>query len=72
LILRILEGIWMRIGPVYALRQERPAPAGSSARQGQQLIDALRARDGEAARAAVVADIRRGSECLERALVNVV
>ena len=70
LILRILEGIWMRIGPVYALSQQEPAAAADGdAHPHERLVAALRHRDGEAARAAVIADVRRSSDWLERSLV---
>lgn len=48
LILRILEGIWMRIGPVYALPSEEPASAQGSEgiHPHDQLLAALRDHDG--------------------------
>ena len=72
LILRILEGMWMRIGPVYALKASAPASAEAGAGPGryQRLMEALRDRDAEAAREAVIADVRSSSDWLERALVN--
>jgi DNA-binding GntR family transcriptional regulator len=71
LILRILEGIWMRIGPVYALSQQEPATAEGAGElhPHDRLVTALRNRDGEAARAAVVADVRRSSDWLEHSLI---
>lgn len=72
LILRILEGIWMRIGPVYALRLEQPAvtPHRPGEHPHDQLVAALRNHDPDAARAAAIADIRRSSDWLERLLVE--
>ena len=60
LMLRILEGLWMRIGPVYALTPSGMLPALSLNTTGQHehLLEALRARNPEAARDAVIADVR--------------
>ncbi len=70
LILRILEGIWMRIGPVYALtNSDTPEPVARHPHD--DLIDALRSHDGDAARAAAIADIRHGSAALEASLAEV-
>ncbi len=72
LILRILEGIWMRIGPVYALTLQEAVPASSEDAVGphEQLLAALRAHDPEAAREAVIRDVRRSSEWLARCLAE--
>ncbi len=71
LILRILEGIWMRIGPVYALKSEEPAAAegGNGIHPHDRLIEALRNHDGEAARDAVIMDVRRSTHWLERSII---
>ncbi len=73
LILRMLEGIWMRIGPVYALKLE---PASIPVMEGDhphdQLVAALRRHDGDAARAAAIADVRGSSDWLERSLIGAV
>ena len=71
LILRILEGIWMRIGPVYVLRSQDPEPpeGGDGVHPHDRLLAALRDRDGEAAHDAMVMDVRRSSESLERSLI---
>ena len=68
LILRILEGIWMRVGPVYALEFRHAAPA--QGRRHERLLEALRAGDAEGAREAVIADLRASSGWLECALIE--
>ena len=68
LMLRILEGIWMRIGPVYALRTGAPAQPFDGTHPHERLLAAFRAHDADAAREAVIADVRRSSDWLERAL----
>ena len=70
LILRILEGIWMRIGPVYALDLEEPASSmePDAPRPHDLLLIALRARDAEGARDAIITDVRKSSHWLERSL----
>ncbi len=71
LILRILEGIWMRIGPVYALTvPEGAEPAPLARHPHDDLIDALRSHDGDAARAAAISDIKQGSSVLEASLAE--
>ena len=70
LILRILEGIWMRIGPVYALFSEEPASVEAEGiHPHDRLIEALRNHDGEAARDAVITDVRRSTHWLEHSLI---
>ncbi len=71
LILRILEGIWMRIGPVYALRTAAPAQIFDGTHPHERLLAAFRSHDADAAREAVIADVRRSSDWLERALGGV-
>ena len=71
LMLRILEGIWMRIGPVYALRPSgQDGLAAEEADHLDRLLEALRGRDGESARAALVADVRRSSDWLARCIAQ--
>ena len=70
LILRVLEGLWMRLGPIYALRQQEPVAHAGAAARHRLLIEALRAQDAEAAPAAVIADVRGSSDWLERALID--
>lgn len=72
LILRILEGIWMRIGPVYALGiGERPTvPLAEHAHPHDQIVAALRERSADAARAAMIADITGSARWLARCLVQ--
>ncbi len=71
LILRILEGIWMRIGPVYAVQSEEPASAQGEdgVHPHDSLLAALREHDGDAARDAIVTDVRRSSDWLERSVI---
>lgn len=68
LILRILEGLWMRIGPVYALTLEGAVEPYRAGEAHERLLAALRAHDADAARQAVIEDVRRSSEALERCL----
>jgi len=68
LILRILEGLWMRIGPVYALTLESSAEPYRADDAHGRLLAALAAHDGDAARAAIIDDVRRSSEALGRCL----
>ena len=71
LILRFLEGIWMRIGPVYALKLREPAmPVGESSgsEAHDRLLAALRDADPDGARAAIVDDVRRSAGWLSRGL----
>ena len=71
LILRILEGIWMRIGPVYALTvPQAPGASPLPRHPHDDLIEALRSHDPDAARAAAIADIRDGSSMLEASLAE--
>ncbi len=72
LMLRILEGLWMRIGPVYALTPQDAVPTLSLDASGQheRLLEALRARDAEASRDAVVADIRSHAVWLGHSLAD--
>jgi DNA-binding GntR family transcriptional regulator len=70
LILRILEGIWMRIGPVYALNSEESASVEiEGVHPHDKLIEALRNHDSEAARDAVILDVRRSTHWLEHSLI---
>lgn len=66
LILRMLEGLWTRLGPVYALSLEQPPPEpGPDGHPHVQLIAALRRRDVHAADAAALADVAYGNESIE-------
>ncbi len=68
LILRILEGIWMRIGPVYALQLEEPPAVDTGSHPHDRLVAALKARDAAAAFEAITADVRASSSWIERVL----
>lgn len=66
IILRALEGLWMRIGPIYALGLDRPLPQlAPGCHPHRQLIEALRRRDPAAARAAALLDVCESSKLLE-------
>ncbi len=66
IILRALEGLWMRIGPIYALGLDRPLPEMAPGRHPHaQLIAALRRRDAAGARAAALLDVGESSKLLE-------
>ncbi len=69
LILRTLEGLWMRLGPLYALSFDRPLrPLDGDGHPHDRLLDALRHRDGAAARSAAMLDISHGNQRLEQHL----
>ena len=69
IILRALEGLWMRIGPIYALSLDQPLPdVGADGHPHRALIDGLRRRDAEAARAAAILDVCEGNKLLEPTL----
>jgi DNA-binding GntR family transcriptional regulator len=71
LILRTLEGLWMRLGPLYALSFDRPLrPLTSDGHPHDRLIDALRRRDVRAARAAALVDINDSNALLDRQLAD--
>ncbi len=57
--LRMLEGLWMRLGPIYVLCFDRALPLFQSLDEHphRQLIAALRARDIATARAAALLDV---------------
>ena len=69
LILRTLEGLWMRLGPLYALSFDRPLrPLDGDGHPHDQLLEALRRRDAAAARRAALLDVSHGSQRLEQHL----
>ena len=69
LILHTLEGLWMRLGPLYALGFDRPLrPLDADGHPHDRLIEALRRRDPTAARAAALVDILHTNMRLEQDL----
>lgn len=71
LILRMLEGLWMRLGPVYALSFDRPLPGfGPDGHPHLRLIEALRQRDVALAREAAFNDVRYSNEILQPTLMD--
>lgn len=71
LILRTLEGLWMRLGPIYALSFDRPLDDLTGLRHPHLLmIDALRSRDAAAAREAAISDVRMGDRLLSPTLTD--
>ncbi len=67
MILRMLEGLWMRPGPIYALCFDRTLPLlrPLDEHPHRRLIAALRARDVTGARGAALLDVTRVSILLE-------
>ena len=67
---RIVEGLWAQSGPflnfLYSDAEKWPVPEGPHPHI--RVMEAFRARDGDAARAAIVADIVTGGEGLLRRL----
>lgn len=65
-LLRIVEGLWLQMGPLlnmlYAHRPMFPTPTPESRHAHVTMIEAFRARDGEAARRAMQSDIAGGSD----------
>lgn len=67
-LLAVIEGLWLRAGPVLNLdmREEpRRLKRGTAVRCHAALVRALRRRDPDAAREAVVADIRAAAQHIE-------
>jgi len=60
--LGIIEGLWLRMGPVQGLYTPEAIEIGTT--KHREIIEALRAGDPEAARSALVADIRIGLDLL--------
>jgi DNA-binding GntR family transcriptional regulator len=66
LILCTLEGLWMRLGPIYTLSFEQPLPNfGAVGHPHEHMVAALRARDPVAARAAALYDVMESNRILE-------
>jgi len=71
LILRMLEGLWMRLGPVYALSlQDTLPPMAPGEHPHEKLIAALKARDPAAAREAALLDVQYSNRWLEPKLLE--
>lgn len=65
----IIEGLWLRIGPVLNLDMRldpRRLRSGTAVRAHARLVSALAARDPKRARAALAADIRAAARRVER------
>ncbi len=70
LLQRTLEGLWMRLGPVYSLCIDKTLPDMSETGHPHlQLIAALRDRNVLAARAAATNDVQQGDRALRPYLV---
>jgi DNA-binding GntR family transcriptional regulator len=63
-LLAIIEGIWLRNGPLLNLLYPDAAPTYKGRHQHLNLIDAMRARNPEAVRVAIRADMIEGGEKL--------
>ena len=71
LLLRMLEGLWMRLGPLYALSfDQKLPPLGPEGHPHAALIDALRRRDSQGARQAALVDVQHGNQILEATLLR--
>lgn len=69
MLVNMIDNIWTQIAPVFAMSmnvRERTPDDWESFRHHQRLIDALQAKDPDAARDAVIADIRDAAEFIER------
>lgn len=67
-VLRLIEGVWLRIGPSLHLLYPTYQISRRGFKHHSEALDALRAKDVKAARNAIVADIRDGREEIMRAL----
>ncbi|HEY1836681.1 MAG TPA: GntR family transcriptional regulator [Rhizomicrobium sp.] len=67
-LLAIVEGLWLRIGPYICLMMPDRAALAASMPNHHRVLEALRARDGAAARAGIAADINDSAQALERIL----
>ena len=67
-LISMIENIWIQIAPLFALSmstQGREVDRWESFSHHDRLLDALMARDGEAAKQAVIADIRDAATYIE-------
>jgi DNA-binding GntR family transcriptional regulator len=70
LIVAAVENFWLHIGPCFALVVPEKAHLKRSMEAHDRIVDALVARDGAAARAAVTDDIMHAANSLARLLAN--
>lgn len=70
LLLNMIEGLWMRIGPFIRLALPREQHLANSMKCHRQAIEALGARDRIGARAAIAADISDAAADLESLLTE--
>ncbi|OZI70812.1 GntR family transcriptional regulator [Bordetella genomosp. 12] len=69
LLVTMIENIWLQIAPLFSLsmgRKERKSESWESFAHHDRLVDALRRRDAEGARQAVVQDISDAAEYIEK------
>ncbi|PWK65660.1 GntR family transcriptional regulator [Aminobacter sp. AP02] len=64
ILVSIIEGLWLKVGPVINLdlRASQRLASGNAETHHARLVEAIINQDGNAARAAVVADIRSSGE----------
>jgi DNA-binding GntR family transcriptional regulator len=65
-----VENFWLHMGPCFALVAPDKAHLQRSMEAHDRIVEALAARDGAAARAAVTDDIMQAADSLARLLVN--
>lgn len=63
-LMRLIEGLWLRIGPGVRFALDQHLLSGQSVRCHRAAYEALKARDGAGARAAISEDIRSAAENL--------
>jgi DNA-binding GntR family transcriptional regulator len=59
-----IENLWVAMGPIFNLYYNRPAEDYAGAEEHVNLLDAMRLRDGPAAREAIERDIERGGRII--------
>jgi DNA-binding GntR family transcriptional regulator len=69
-LLNLIEGLWLRTGPLLAYQYPHAKPSYPGRHRHLDMIDALRARDAAAARAAVWADALEGGAALLQLLTD--
>ncbi|EGH29488.1 GntR family transcriptional regulator [Pseudomonas syringae pv. aptata] len=70
LIVAAVENFWLHIGPCFALVAPDRAHLQRSMEAHNRIVEALAARDGAAARAAVTDDIMQAADSLTRLIAN--